>query len=80
MHCFACRLVFVFIFFIIRFGIDFDMKLMVRFCWIFMEFHLLVYNQKGGRRSDRDLWTSRNSNLYYGCSNASKKFPSAYLL
>lgn len=30
---------------------------------------------KGGRRSDRDLWTSRNSNLYYGCSNASKKFP-----
>lgn len=31
MHCFACRLGFVFIFFIIRFGIDFDMKLMVRF-------------------------------------------------
>ncbi|XP_004291232.1 PREDICTED: uncharacterized protein At1g04910 [Fragaria vesca subsp. vesca] len=30
-----------------------------------------------GRRSssDRDLWTSRNANHYYGCSDASKKFP-----
>lgn len=30
MQCFACRLGFLFIFFIIRFGTDFDMKLMVR--------------------------------------------------
>ncbi|XP_048331697.1 O-fucosyltransferase 16 isoform X2 [Ziziphus jujuba] len=30
-----------------------------------------------GGRSGRDLWTSRNSRFYYGCSNASKKFPEA---
>lgn len=29
-------------------------------------------------RSDRDLWSSRNSKFYFGCSNASKKFESAY--
>ncbi|KAI5353593.1 hypothetical protein L3X38_006487 [Prunus dulcis] len=28
-----------------------------------------------GGRSDRDIWTSRNSNFYYGCSNATHKFP-----
>ncbi|XP_050227236.1 O-fucosyltransferase 16-like isoform X2 [Mercurialis annua] len=32
--------------------------------------------RKGGR-SDRDIWTSRNSKFYYGCSNASKNFPDA---
>ncbi|PON90444.1 O-fucosyltransferase [Trema orientale] len=26
------------------------------------------------RRSDRDLWTSRNSKFFHGCSNASNKF------
>ncbi|TQE07487.1 hypothetical protein C1H46_006807 [Malus baccata] len=29
----------------------------------------------GGGRLDRDLWSSRNSKFYYGCSNATKKFP-----
>ncbi|CAL2232938.1 unnamed protein product [Prunus armeniaca] len=28
-----------------------------------------------GGRSDRDIWTSRNSKFYYGCSNATHKFP-----
>ncbi|KAF3446883.1 hypothetical protein FNV43_RR12063 [Rhamnella rubrinervis] len=30
-----------------------------------------------GGRSGRDLWTSRSSKFYYGCSNASNKFPKA---
>ncbi|XP_065881887.1 O-fucosyltransferase 16 [Euphorbia lathyris] len=32
---------------------------------------------RGGGRSDRDIWTSRNSKFYYGCSNASSSFESA---
>ncbi|KAK9271137.1 hypothetical protein L1049_026726 [Liquidambar formosana] len=31
----------------------------------------------GGGRSDRDVWSSRHSKFYYGCSNASKKFAKA---
>ncbi|GMY28113.1 O-fucosyltransferase 16 [Fagus crenata] len=31
----------------------------------------------GRMRSDRDLWSSRNSKFYFGCSNASKKFEKA---
>ncbi|PSS18010.1 GDP-fucose protein O-fucosyltransferase isoform 1 [Actinidia chinensis var. chinensis] len=30
-----------------------------------------------GGRLDRDIWKSRMSKFYYGCSNASKKFPEA---
>ncbi|GFS36036.1 O-fucosyltransferase family protein [Actinidia rufa] len=30
-----------------------------------------------GGRLDRDLWKSRMSKFYYGCSNASKKFQEA---
>ncbi|CAN6539119.1 unnamed protein product [Malus baccata var. baccata] len=29
----------------------------------------------GGGRFDRDIWSSRNSKFYYGCSNGTKKFP-----
>ncbi|XP_068337933.1 O-fucosyltransferase 16-like [Pyrus communis] len=29
----------------------------------------------GGGRLDRDIWSSRNSKFYYGCSNGTKKFP-----
>ncbi|XP_062165419.1 O-fucosyltransferase 16 [Alnus glutinosa] len=32
---------------------------------------------RGGGRSGRDLWNSRNSKFYYGCSNASNKFQKA---
>lgn len=28
-------------------------------------------------RKDRDVWSSRNSKYFYGCSNASNKFPNA---
>ncbi|XP_057974373.1 O-fucosyltransferase 16 isoform X2 [Malania oleifera] len=31
----------------------------------------------GGGRSDRDMWSSRSSDFYYGCSNASNKFAKA---
>ncbi|XP_030950896.1 O-fucosyltransferase 16 [Quercus lobata] len=30
---------------------------------------------KRGMKSDRDIWTSKNSKFYRGCSNASSKFP-----
>ncbi|KAM1133025.1 hypothetical protein ACFX15_041601 [Malus domestica] len=37
---------------------------------------LTVFRVPSGRgRLDRDLWSSRNSKFYYGCSNATKKFP-----
>ncbi|KAK4588538.1 hypothetical protein RGQ29_019516 [Quercus rubra] len=26
-------------------------------------------------KSDRDIWTSKNSKFYHGCSNANNKFP-----
>ncbi|WCJ44691.1 O-fucosyltransferase family protein [Euphorbia peplus] len=32
---------------------------------------------RGGGRSDRDIWSSRNSKFFYGCSNASSTFASA---
>ncbi|KAI4389631.1 hypothetical protein MLD38_001837 [Melastoma candidum] len=32
---------------------------------------------KGGGKLGRDIWTSRNSGLYFGCSNASSSFPRA---
>ncbi|KAJ4849800.1 O-fucosyltransferase 16 [Turnera subulata] len=32
---------------------------------------------RGGGRSDRDIWSSRNSKFFYGCSNASNKFANA---
>ncbi|XP_041017749.1 O-fucosyltransferase 16 [Juglans microcarpa x Juglans regia] len=31
----------------------------------------------GGGKSDRHIWSSRNSKFYYGCSNASNNFPKA---
>ncbi|VVA91995.1 unnamed protein product [Arabis nemorensis] len=33
--------------------------------------------QRGGERSDRDIWRSRNAEFFYGCCNASSKFPNA---
>ena len=38
-----------------------------------------VFLQRDGGRSDRDVWRSRNAEFFYGCSNASTKFPSALL-
>lgn len=35
---------------------------------------------RGGGRSGHDIWTSRNSKFYYGCSNASKSFANAYTI
>ncbi|KAJ8767048.1 hypothetical protein K2173_012559 [Erythroxylum novogranatense] len=35
------------------------------------------YDYPSGRSSERDLWSSRQSKLYYGCSNATTTFPSA---
>ncbi|KAJ6399718.1 hypothetical protein OIU77_020301 [Salix suchowensis] len=36
----------------------------------------VVHIPKKGRK-DRDVWSSRNSKYFYGCSNASNKFPNA---
>ncbi|KAL1190047.1 O-fucosyltransferase 16 [Cardamine amara subsp. amara] len=32
---------------------------------------------RGGGRSDRDIWRSRNAEFFYGCSNATTKFANA---
>jgi len=32
---------------------------------------------RGGGRSDRDIWRSWNAEFFYGCCNASSKFPNA---
>lgn len=36
--------------------------------------------QSDGGKLGRDVWSSRNSEHFHGCSNASSKFPSAYLV
>ena len=35
------------------------------------------FDQKDGGKLSRDVWSSRNSEHFYGCSNASSKFPSS---
>ncbi|KAM3199479.1 O-fucosyltransferase 16 [Capsicum annuum] len=39
------------------------------------DFELPIEDKEGVNK--RDIWSSRNSNLFYGCSNASKKFQKA---
>uniref|UniRef100_A0A6N2LD72 Uncharacterized protein n=1 Tax=Salix viminalis TaxID=40686 RepID=A0A6N2LD72_SALVM len=36
----------------------------------------VIHIPKKGRKA-RDVWSSRNSKYFYGCSNASNKFPNA---
>ncbi|KAB1203571.1 hypothetical protein CJ030_MR8G015394 [Morella rubra] len=39
--------------------------------------HIRHLSSSGRGKSNRDLWSSRNSKFYYGCSNASSKFQRA---
>ncbi|CAM8945603.1 unnamed protein product [Rhodiola kirilowii] len=38
----------------------------------------VFYIPSEGSRSDRDIWQSRNAELYHGCSDASNNFASQY--
>lgn len=47
--------------------------------WVILCLCVCVLQRDGGR-SDRDVWRSRNAEFFYGCSNATTKFPSALFI